>query len=228
MRNPQFGRKPFHAMVRLSAANTARDGSGTIATIATSRVKLAPASVSGNVLTVVKWSLISDLEWIKEYVGDIVTFVSGTAPTGAALNTEYRIGKLSVDNGTDTATFELIDPSTNTFVALSSPGSNLVIAFNVGIRLDRAVFVSAQATPAASSAMVGRIFVRDNFGGSWRIFREVDIPTKTASNVLSGQYQEIVFPSGYVLPGGFSMGTSQSVYAGAQDQTDVHLIGAIF
>lgn len=228
MRSPQFGRKAALAIARLSAANTARDGSGTIANLITGRLKVMPVSISGSVITVSNWSQISDLEWIKEYNGDIVTFVSGTAPTGAVLNTEYRIGKLSIDTGANTASFELINPSTNEFVGLSSPGTNPVISFNVGTRIDRVRFISAQASPAASSAMVGRLFERDNIGGSWRLLDEIALPTITASNTVAGQKQEILLPSGYVLPGGWSLGVAQSVYAGAQDQTDVHAFGAIF
>ena len=63
-------------------------------------------------------------------------------------------------------------------------------------------------------------------GGSWRLLDEVALPTITRSNTVVGQKQDIVLPSGFVLPGGHQLGVTISVYAGAQDQYHVHALNA--
>jgi len=90
-----------------------------------------------------------------------------------------------------------------------------------GTRIESVIFTSAQATAAASSAMVGRLFVSDNAGANWRIVREVALPTLTPSNTVIGQTQPMTFPGGFFLPLGCRLAATISVYAGAQDQYDV-------
>lgn len=90
-----------------------------------------------------------------------------------------------------------------------------------GTIITRITFTSAQATAAASSAMVGRVFVSDVNGANPRLKAEVAITTVTASNTVIGATSSIQFPSGWVLKTGQIVSVTQSVYAGAQDQMDV-------
>lgn len=99
-------------------------------------------------------------------------------------------------------------------VTLFSAGSN-------GSRLDFVTFNSAQATAAASSAMVGRVFVTDTAGANPRLLAEVALPTITASNTAIGQTQTIAFNNGLILASGQIVSCTISVFAGVQDQYQV-------
>lgn len=90
-----------------------------------------------------------------------------------------------------------------------------------GSRVDRITFTSAQATAAANSAMVGRVFVSDTSGANYRLYQEIVISAVTASNTVVGARSQIVFPGGLMLLSGQLVGAIISVYAGAQDQIDV-------
>lgn len=89
-------------------------------------------------------------------------------------------------------------------------------------------FTSAQATAAASSAMVGRIFVTDNAGANPRMLREIAIPTVTPSTTVIGAQVIITFSGGLQLVSGQLLKCCITVYAGAQDQMDVVAIGGDF
>ena len=97
-----------------------------------------------------------------------------------------------------------------------------------GTRIDKITFTSAQATAAASSLMVGRVFLSDSAGANYRLYKEVVIVATTASNTAQGAQQQIVFISGLILPPGCFIGITQSVYAGVQDQMDVIAEGGDF
>lgn len=97
-----------------------------------------------------------------------------------------------------------------------------------GTRIDKITFTSAQASAAANSLMVGRVFVSDTSGANYRLYKEVVIVAVTASNTAQGAQQQIVFTGGLILPFGTYIGVTQSVYAGAQDQMDVIAEGGDF
>lgn len=95
-------------------------------------------------------------------------------------------------------------------VSLFTAGSN-------GSRIDFITFNSAQSTPAASSAMVGRVFVSDTSGANFRLLSEIALPTITASNTVIGQTQTIFYSNGLLLGSGQILSVTISVYAGVQD-----------
>ena len=97
-----------------------------------------------------------------------------------------------------------------------------------GSRVDRIVFTSAQATAAASSAMVGRIFISDTAGANFRLYKEIAIVTATASTTVVGATQTITNTNGLILKSGQLLGCTISVYAGVQDQMDVTCEGGDF
>lgn len=90
-----------------------------------------------------------------------------------------------------------------------------------GSRLDFVTFTSAQATPAASSAMVGRIFLTDTSGLNPVLIAEVVLATVTPSNTAAGQQQTVAFSNGLILASGQIVKVAISVYAGVQDQYQV-------
>lgn len=97
----------------------------------------------------------------------------------------------------------------------------LLTASTDGTRVESVAFTSAQATAAASSAMVGRLFISDTAGANPRLLQEIAMATITASNTVIGAANVIYFPGGLVLPSGTILYATQSIYAGVQDQTDV-------
>lgn len=99
-------------------------------------------------------------------------------------------------------------------VTLFTAGTN-------GSRVEDITFTSAQASAAASSAMVGRVFVSDTGGTNYRLLREIAIVTITASNTVIGAVQTMTFVGGVILKSGQLLACTISVYAGAQDQMDV-------
>jgi hypothetical protein len=101
---------------------------------------------------------------------------------------------------------------------------SLVTLFTCGAnggRIESIKFTSAQATAAASSAMVGRVFVSDAAGANPRLHTEIAIATATASTTVIGATSTITFPGGLPLKTGQIVYVTQSVYAGAQDQMHV-------
>lgn len=87
-----------------------------------------------------------------------------------------------------------------------------------GAYIKRVTFISSQASAAASSAMVGRVFTSIDAGSTWQLRAEVALPTITASNTVIGQSQTINFPDGLVIPASALVGCTISVYAGVQDR----------
>lgn len=91
-------------------------------------------------------------------------------------------------------------------------------------RLEKVVFTSAQATAAASSAMVGRVFISDTAGANPRLIGEVAIATATASNTVVGATASIAFPGGLPVASGQIVYVTQSIYAGVQDKFHVYAV----
>ncbi len=108
-------------------------------------------------------------------------------------------------------------------------GSGVIVtaytAPTLGAMITRVRFISAQASVAASAAMVGRVFVSDVNGGNWRLYDEIALPTATPSATVVGTKADITYADGLVLMGGQKIGVTKSVHAGAQDQYDVHVHG---
>lgn len=106
--------------------------------------------------------------------------------------------------------------------------STLFTAGASGSRVERIVFVSAQATAAASSAMVGRIFVTDNAGINPHLRAEVAFATLTPSTTAIGATMTFTFSGGLILKSGQLLKCAISVYAGVADQMDVYAEGGDF
>lgn len=94
-----------------------------------------------------------------------------------------------------------------------------------GSRIETITFNSAQAAAAASTAMVGRIFISDTAGTNHRLLQEIAIPTATPSLTAVGATVTMVFPGGLTIPSGTILSATISVYAGVQDQFDVIVRG---
>lgn len=100
----------------------------------------------------------------------------------------------------------------------------LVTAFTAGAngsRIESVTFTSAQASAAANSAMVGKVFLTDTSGANPRLIAEITLPAVTASNTAIGQVQTITFTNGLIINSGQILKVCQSVYAGVQDQFHV-------
>lgn len=103
----------------------------------------------------------------------------------------------------------------------ASDGSgSLVTLFTAGAngsRVDTITFQNAQATAAASSAMVCRVFVTDNAGANPRLISEVAQAAATRTTSVIGATTTITYTNGLLLSAGQIIKVIQSVYAGAQD-----------
>lgn len=96
----------------------------------------------------------------------------------------------------------------------------IVTAGASGTRIDAVVVTNSQLTAAASSAMVYKLFVSDAAGANYRILMEIAVATKTRSTTVIGATTTFTFGGGLFLKSGQLLGGAQSVYAGAQDQSD--------
>lgn len=107
----------------------------------------------------------------------------------------------------------------------------LVTSFTAGAsgsRLDFITFTSSQATAGASALRICRVFLTDTSGLNPRIISEVSLPAVTASNTAIGATATITFTNGLVIGAGQIVQTTQSVYGGAADATDVIARGGDF
>lgn len=93
-----------------------------------------------------------------------------------------------------------------------------------GSRIELIGLVNSQATAAASSAMVIRIFISDNTGSNWRLLDEVTLGAVTRSTTVAGATGKFSL-GGFDIEEGVKVGVVQSIYAGVQDQIDY--IGSI-
>jgi len=113
----------------------------------------------------------------------------------------------------------------------SDGSGTLYTVFTAGVngsRVDSITFTNSQATYAASSAMVARVFVTDITGSNPRLLSEIALPAATRTAAVVGQTQVITYLNGLILPSGSLVRTCQSVYAGVQDQVDVVVRGGDF
>jgi hypothetical protein len=100
-----------------------------------------------------------------------------------------------------------------TLVTLVTAGSN-------GTRVDSVRFRNSQASAAASSAMVHRIFLSDAAGSNPRLIGEVATAAATRSTSAVGATSIFTFDQPVIMKSGQIMYVIQSVYAGAQDRVD--------
>ena len=96
--------------------------------------------------------------------------------------------------------------------------ASLLTGGTSGTRVDSVTFRNAQATAAASSAMVGRTFLSDASGANFRIVGEVAIATATRSTTVVGATSTITFNPALMLKSGQILSVTQSVYVGVADQ----------
>lgn len=105
-----------------------------------------------------------------------------------------------------------------TLVTLFTAGTN-------GSRVESITFTSAQATAAASSAMVGKVFLTDTAGANPRLISEIAIPTATPSTTVIGSTVNINYGNGLIINSGQIIKVCQSIYASAADQMHVNARG---
>lgn len=96
----------------------------------------------------------------------------------------------------------------------------MVTAGADGTRVDGVRFRNSQATAAASSAMVQRIFLSDALGANFRLIGEIATAAATRSNTVIGATSIYTFDQPVIMKSGQVMSVAQSVYAGVQDQFD--------
>lgn len=108
-----------------------------------------------------------------------------------------------------------------TLATLFTAGAN-------GSRVERIRYANAQATAAASSAMVIRFFITDNAGANPRLLAEVALAAVTRTVAVIGANGIITFTDGLVIPSGTIIKVIQSVYAGVQDLMHYIAEGANF
>jgi len=106
-------------------------------------------------------------------------------------------------------------------VTLFTSGAN-------GSRVDFITFTSSQATAAANTSRVQRVFLSDESGLNPRLISEIVLSAVTASNTAIGATTTITFTNGLIINAGQIISVSRSVYGGAQDGTDVLLRGGNF
>lgn len=231
---PLFAEKPFLLFQRLTGANTARDGSGSVSdllrqdgnTFYGGRVYVSNASVdtSTDRITLTVPDLTYATLQIKN--GTIVTFMSGTLPTGVSLNTEYQVIDLVIAS-TTSITFKLIKVSDWTLVNFTTAGSDYVMAIHLGSRIDRITFTSAQATAAAAAAN-RFVVLLSNLGGTYRMRAEIAQATVTASTTAIGATSTFFFAGGLIVPTGCKVAVFKSIGTGDADTYDVIAEGADF
>jgi len=96
----------------------------------------------------------------------------------------------------------------------------LVTASQSGTRVDAVRFRNSQATAAASSNMVHRIFLTDAAGTTPTLVGEVATATATRSVSAVGATSIFTFDQPLIMKSGQLLRVIQSVYAGANDRFD--------
>lgn len=89
-----------------------------------------------------------------------------------------------------------------------------------GTRVDGIRFRNSQASNAASTAMVHRIFLSDTAGTNYRLVGEVATAAATRSASAIGATSIYTFDQPIIMLSGQIIAVCQSAYAGAQDQFD--------
>jgi hypothetical protein len=111
------------------------------------------------------------------------------------------------------------DGSGDSLFTLFTAGAN-------GARLDGVIFTSSQASAAANSAMVCRVYVTDTSAANPMLRAEVVLPAITASNTVIGSTATVTFSGGLYLAPGQVIKVAQSIYAGVQDKLTCCTVGA--
>jgi len=105
---------------------------------------------------------------------------------------------------------------------LASDGSGALIPLVTGAvdgtRVDQVNFRNAQVTPAASSAMLVKVFLSNTSGANSQLVGELNLAATTRSGTLIGANGSIVFSPALILRSGQVLSVCQSVYAGVQDR----------
>lgn len=101
----------------------------------------------------------------------------------------------------------------------------LLTAGAEGARVDGVKITNAQVTPAASTAMVVRVFLTDASGANPRLVGEVALPAATRSSTAIGTTATLLFSPALILKTGQLLKVGQSVYAGVQDVNSVLAFG---
>lgn len=220
----QLSRIPYNGYARLAAANTAGDGSGTIAALVTfpfRTTKVANISSSANVV-VSGWSRMSNDNVGQIVNGDTVNLLAGTSLSSIALNTDYTISGLTVDSTTDIATFQLLDSS---YAQLTISATNPVFGFVIGGRIEQTNGIASQATKGVLSGKVLSAYIRPR-NLSYRKLFDLAITAHTPSTtVIATLFTQLL---AYPFQSGDTIGVSITVYGGAADQTDVISISSSF
>lgn len=89
-----------------------------------------------------------------------------------------------------------------------------------GSRVDGVRFINSQATAAASSVKVFKIFLSDAGGANPMLIGEVTGGAATRSVSAIGSTSIYSFDQPIIMQSGQIMTVTQTVYAGAQDQVD--------
>lgn len=115
---------------------------------------------------------------------------------------------------------------------LASDGSGslvtLLTAGASGSRVDAITWRNAQTTQAASSAMLGKLFLSDAAGANPRLVGEALIPAATRSATILGATITFTFSPALVMKSGQILYTTQSIYASAADAQHVLPFGGDF
>ena len=115
---------------------------------------------------------------------------------------------------------------------LASDGSgtlvNLVVAGADGTRVDTVTFRNAQTTQAASSNMLGKLFLSDAAGANFRLVEEAQILAATRSSTVKGANSTVTFYPALPMKSGQILAVCQSIYASAADQNSVIAIAGNF
>lgn len=97
--------------------------------------------------------------------------------------------------------------------------TTIVTSASTGTRVDAVTFRNGQATQAASSAMLGKIFLSDAAGANPRLVGEVTIAAATRSATVLGATTTFTFSPPLVMKSGQILYTCISVHASAADDT---------
>jgi len=116
-------------------------------------------------------------------------------------------------------------PITLASANLASDGSGglsgLTTGSTNGTRIDAVSFRNSQTTQAASSAMLGKIFLSNASGTSPKLIGEILIPAVTRSATVIGSTATFTFSPALVIQSGQVLSVAKSIHAGAQDNVDV-------
>ena len=131
---------------------------------------------------------------------------ANTVPIFALIPTTIGVGRIAAANTASDGSGALV---------------TLYTAATNGARFDKVVVLNSQATAAASSAMVVRLFITDTAGANPRLIAESALAAATRSTTVVGATVTFTFSGGYIMLAGQILQACQSLYAGVADQNDV-------